>query len=105
MTKKKQATPQKDHLSLIQDYQAVFDTEPGRRVLLDLMKEGHVLSPIFSNTHDPNQAFLNEGKREMVLIILDKMKKNIKYLAELIEINIQGAEDEKHSNDYFREHS
>ena len=102
---KEQAKSQKYALSLIQDYQAVFDTEPGRRVLLDLMEEGHLLKPIFSNTKETNQAFLNEGKREMVLCILDKMKKDVTYLAKLIEINIKGAKNEQDSGDYFKENN
>ena len=81
MRDKEQEKRQKAAVSIYLDYQAVFDSDPGRRVLLDLMKEGHLLSPIFSDTCDTNMAFLNEGKREMVLMILDKMKKDVKYLA------------------------
>ena len=57
-------------------YAQTFNTDQGRVVLADLMREGCVLSPVIVNPHQPDvgsMAFL-EGKRNMALRILDLCK-------------------------------
>lgn len=53
------------------DYRMVFGTEPGRRVLRDLVGRFGILQP----TWDPNPyaASLNEGQRAVVLSILNTL--------------------------------
>jgi len=54
-------------------YAQTFNTEQGRVVLADLLREGCVLCPVITNPHQPDigsMAFL-EGKRNMALRILD----------------------------------
>ena len=92
----------KKHLALIEDYQAVFESEAGGRVLLDLMENGHLLKPIFSEKLNPIEAQLTEGKRELVIYIMSQLKKDIKQLAKIIDINIKGAKNEDEGN-YFPE--
>ena len=60
-------------LATINDYKNVFSSAQGKRVLLDLMKEFHMLG----TTHVKNDEYeskLNEGERNAVLFILAKMK-------------------------------
>jgi len=61
----------------IQDYIDVFDNERGKAVLLDLMSNGFILKP---TSGDP----LNEGKREMVLYILDMITYDVEDIMNVI---------------------
>lgn len=88
---------QKNATGLIQDYQAVFDSEAGRRVLLDLLDKGHILKPTNSVQFNPTEALLNEGKREMVLYIVGQMKKDVKYIMEMIAVNVKEKAREEES--------
>ena len=64
-------------------YKKAFDSVEGQRVLMDLMEVGHM----FNNTFDPCSSThsFNEGKRNMVLYILQKINSDngIKYMEQL----------------------
>lgn len=51
------------------DYQYTFGTEQGKRVLLDLMRAHHILSPSYIN-NDPHETSFREGERNVILRIL-----------------------------------
>lgn len=69
--------------SLVQDYLQLFDSDEGKRVLLDLMEKGFILKPTASSLGDRNSV-LNEGKRELVLYIMDMVTYNVADIMELI---------------------
>jgi hypothetical protein len=68
---------------LVKAYRTVFNTPEGQLVLYNLMNEGYMLKP----THDPKSSeggLKNEGKRELVLHILHKIKTDPVQLLEKI---------------------
>jgi len=72
--------------SLVQDYLQLFDSDEGKRVLLDLMDKGHILKPTSSTSGDRHST-LNEGKRELVLYIMDMVTYDVEDIMELIGTN------------------
>jgi hypothetical protein len=63
-----------------QDYQNIFNTDEGKRVLYDLIKTHHCLSTI--NPEKPHLAGFCEGERNVVLRILKILQfKPEKFLA------------------------
>lgn len=74
----------------VQDYKEVFNTEAGKKVLLDLMREGHVISNTFQG--DPHEMVYAEGRRSIVLFILQIINTDMATLKERIEqANEQGV--------------
>ncbi len=70
-------------LATIEDYKSTFSSKSGEKVLWDLMREHHMISPTMDvNTHDT--AF-REGQRNVVLRILQLMKTDTKKLLKIIE--------------------
>ncbi len=72
-------------LSLVKSYKHVFATEDGKRVLEHLvrtymLKTSHVEGDAYST------AF-NEGARNVVLFILQKLRINLEELREMLTIN------------------
>lgn len=75
-------------IDLLNSYKKLFSTDDGIKVLSDLMKK----SCILASTHvpgDPYSSANNEGKREMILYILqvletepEKMRERIKQVKE-----------------------
>lgn len=72
-------TEELKYLATLQDYQIVFSTDEGQRVLQDLMQYGHMLSPSFSKDNSHETAF-REGMRNIVLFILNRLDIDIKKL-------------------------
>lgn len=70
----------------IQDYKLTFSTEHGKRVIWDLMKRNGMMSDIF--TENPHVSSYNEGRRAVVLYILQKMNTDIQKLQQQIEEGI-----------------
>lgn len=73
----------KDRANLIKSYQEVFKTEAGKEVILDLMEKGFILKPTYSN-EDDRSCMLNEGRRELVLYILDICNYDLKQVYDTI---------------------
>jgi len=69
--------------SLVQDYLQLFESDEGKRVLLDLMDKGHILKPTSSPVGE-RHSNLNEGKRELVLYIMDMVTYDVKDIMDLI---------------------
>ena len=70
-------------IKLVEDYREVFGTERGKRVLDDLLKQGHILTSAF----DPNPYEMArlEGERNMVLRILALLKESPLKLTQRID--------------------
>jgi hypothetical protein len=73
----------KRQVDRVVDYQAVFNTESGKRVLYDLLKQHNVLQSTFDK--DPNVHAFKEGERNTVLRILTILKMDAVQLDQLIE--------------------
>ena len=82
----------KKQYTTLLDYQKTFESEHGKKVLWDLMKAHHILSPTFAGGTDVHSVFLREGERNVVLRILTKLKKDPRDFLDFIEGRIE--EDE-----------
>lgn len=71
-------------VALTADYQATFSTPHGKRVLMDLMKKGGMLSTSYV-PKDPHGTSFNEGQRSLVLHIQKLLKLDVKKLQKQIE--------------------
>jgi hypothetical protein len=71
------------HAGLVVDYQRVFSSPEGKRVLMDLMRVHHIMGSTFDE--NPRVTMLNEGERNVVLRILHKLKTNAQETYKLIE--------------------
>lgn len=81
MDQKKKA---KRSLASVTQYQKVFGTPEGKKVLWDLMKSGGVL--VQSHVAgDPYGTAFNDGARSIVLRILDKLKTDATQFEKIIE--------------------
>lgn len=54
------------------DYQLVFGTKEGKRVLDDIMAYCHVVEPL-TGSIDTNAVMIREGRRDAALTILQKL--------------------------------
>ena len=79
----KQKDLAKEKASLVQDYLTVFESDEGKKVLLDLMDKGYILKPTAS-LRGERDSNLNEGKRELVLYIMDMVTYDVKDIMDLI---------------------
>ena len=75
----------------LQDYQVVFGSVAGKRVLIDLMKTHYVLNSTFHENQ--SVTCFREGERNAILRILTILKLDINNIRERIE------KDEKIRND------
>lgn len=75
-------------LANVQDYKKVFSSAEGKRVLWDLMKHSGLMSTSFV-PNDPHATSYNEGTRQTVLHIIQKLNTDIKTLEKMIK---EGAE-------------
>lgn len=66
--------------SLAADYKAVFGGPPGERVLHDLLVKGHVHEITLDLDSVANTAY-REGRRSLVLEIVEQLRRDPKYLA------------------------
>jgi len=57
------------------DYQVVFNTEEGKRVLYDMMKNTGALTSSF-NPDNPHITSFNEGQRSVCISIMKHLKFN-----------------------------
>jgi hypothetical protein len=71
-------------LATISDYQVVFKSEHGRRVLWDLMKHSGMLSPS-TISGDPYATHYNDGMRSISLYILQKLNADANQLEQIIK--------------------
>lgn len=74
----------KDQVQQVRDYQQVFGSDAGKRVLFDMMKAGHMLHSTFV-PEDPHSTALREGERNMVLRVLAILNVDPAKLEELIK--------------------
>ena len=78
----KETDPANRQLAKLSDYKKVFGTVQGKRVLWDLMKLHGMLQS--SKPDNPNQMMFNEGGRNVIIGILQKVESDIPKLRELI---------------------
>jgi len=76
-------------VDLIRAYQTVFKTEDGQKVLFDLMQYGCFITPIASVDLPEYVAWINEGKRSVVLEILKLMNKDVEQVHNMIAESIR----------------
>ena len=81
----------KAKVTKINSYLEVFDNDEGKSVILDLMEKGHILTPTTGSSD--RESILNEGKRELVLYILDMITYNVDDIMNLI-----GNKEKKNTN-------
>jgi len=77
-------TKAKRSLASMHQYQKVFGTHEGKKVLWDLMKSGGILQSS-RVPGDPYGTAFNEGARSIVLGILNKVKTNPEKLEKILE--------------------
>lgn len=87
----------KEKNALIKDYIRVFEGDTGKRVLLDMIEQSKLLQPTYNK--DRIQMFLNEGKREMVLYILDMISYDRDSLLDTIKVDRDIKKGKKHESD------
>ena len=80
-------------LARVIDYKKVFNTPEGQRVLYDLMREFHMLRPTYYSS-DPQAIYMNEGGRNAVLYILDKLKVDVRKLKARIDEEVRNEQRE-----------
>jgi hypothetical protein len=68
----------------ITDYQTVFQTEHGQRVLWDLISAHHVMGPTMPKNGDVNAMLIREGERNVVLRIFSLLKMDAAKVQKLI---------------------
>lgn len=56
-------------------YEAVFNTEDGKRVLTHMLKNGFVFTSTVGKTHD--ETMMNEGTRRFVLSVFRKVHRGM----------------------------
>lgn len=82
----------KRQVERIQDYQTVFSSVQGKRVLNDMMQTHYVMASTFSE--QPGVSALREGERNAVLRILNILSIDVNQLRERIEQNEKIRDDE-----------
>lgn len=80
----KDRDPGKRALSRVQLYQRVFNTAQGQKVLYDLMTHHGILSSNYKSSNNPNDLFVLEGERNVVLRLLKILKTDPATLMERI---------------------
>jgi hypothetical protein len=60
---------QAERAALADDYRFVFATEPGQRVLADILRRGGIMTDTY-DAHPPNAAYA-QGKRRLALEIVE----------------------------------
>lgn len=74
-------------LASVSDYQSVFGSETGKRILWDLMKHTNMMAPCTLHG-DPYATHYNDGMRAVCLYILQKLNADAKKLEKIIERGI-----------------
>ena len=78
-------------LARYQDYNSVFNSPSGKRVLLDLMNKYSVLSPMYKG--DVNELLVHEGQRKVILDILNILKIDVIKLKERVDEYVHSDEE------------
>lgn len=76
-------------MASIVNYQTVFETHIGKKVLWDLIKHSGMTD--FSPSMDHGELAFREGKRDVVTYILNKLKTDAKKMEAIID---RGVKDE-----------
>ena len=92
MPRKKTANKKLDVTS---DYKTVFDSEAGKRVLWDILRNSYVLGSVYCD--NPHETALREGQRNSALRILSILQTDEKKLLEQIEEGL--AYDREYGDD------
>tara|TARA_Y100001963_G_C6617596_1_gene370095 strand:+ start:408 stop:677 length:270 start_codon:yes stop_codon:yes gene_type:complete len=74
-------------IDVVIDYKTLFESEAGKRVLYDLMKNNYILSPTY--TTNINEMALREGARNVVLRILSILKIDVDKLDTFIKEGLE----------------
>jgi hypothetical protein len=74
----------KRSLATLADYQSIFGSDAGKRVLWDLMKHSNMMAPCTING-DPYATHYNDGMRSVCLYVLQKINADAKKLQEMLE--------------------
>ena len=80
-----QVSQAKKRATIVTAYQKIFSTPEGKKVLYDLMKNHHILTPIFGKGLSDKEIFAREGDRNVFLRILSMLKIDAKELYDRIE--------------------
>lgn len=81
----------RERVELKNDYQAVFGTPAGKRVLADILARGGVTRPRFDA--EPNVIAFYEGHRHLAMSIFRQVHSSNDVLPELIHEQIQRQEE------------
>ena len=87
---KKKKSVREAKIARLQDYKSAFESESGKRVLWELMKECRFLE-ISTTAQDPYTTCFNDGKRSLILHIINRLKYDPKIIMNFIE---EGVEDD-----------
>lgn len=85
----------KKRIATVSDFKNVFRSEEGQRVLYNILKRGNILS-VSHNPGLPQETAFQEGRRDMALYILSKIKTDEKQLIEILD---KGETNERDSYD------
>lgn len=75
----------KSQKQLADDFQTVFSTKAGKRVLFYLMSTNFVLQPTSGKSFNQGISNINEGRRECVLDIMARIKYSPEKLMQLLK--------------------
>lgn len=81
----------KGRIATISNYQTVFNSHVGGKVLWDIMKQGNILN-VSHTAGDPYATAFEEGRRSLALFILEKLKTDTKKLEQQFN-NAETLED------------
>ncbi len=73
----------KKQAATIADYRRVFGTDQGKRVLWDILKNAHIMSPCYSGRAE--EAVFRDGERNVGLRIMATLKYDVRQLLEMID--------------------
>jgi hypothetical protein len=65
----------KRRLQMASDYQAVYNSAEGQRVLRDILREGGILE-VAHVAGDPGTSQFNDGKRALALYVVERLRWN-----------------------------
>lgn len=89
----------KDQLALVEDYQLVFDSPAGKKVLWDLMNRSGLLNSSYLTGMTPMDLSFREGQRTVILHILGQLNMDMKELENQIK---ERTEYERHKRARYR---
>lgn len=75
-----------DQRERVVNFKKFFGEEHGRSVMLDLMNKFHILTPL-PDTSDPLALARAEGKRDVVLYLLERANTDMAQLDEIMKGN------------------